>query len=440
MSGDMRAFRAAEQLSAILASAVLPPSARALAERVEARLSAPVRIAVVGVPGAGKRRLVEGLLGGAVLPAVAGLPPAEIALGAGDRIGVVTGDGAEARVDVAEFHQLDPADLALIRLSAPLPLLEKIRFLVVPLEGGAAEMRAALGWTFRRADMVLWCMPRLGGPERTLWPAIPEGLRDHAFLAVTRPAPVRPAEAERMEAANYFAETRDLTDGEDGAERIARLRSALLGHVSRARREDLEGALIFLDYHLSRPVRDRLPPLTPSATAAGQAEAVGGVAQAASHRAATRPVARSVPDPGTPSTALPDAGPARGAAAGLDGPSVPVARPPERGMAPPPPERGMAPPPAAAQIVDLLATKGARLAELEGGGGVDAARALDLCAEALEACAEIARDEGGGVADLIDEAADLMVLLQLEGSRSALSDAVALLCQVRREGEAHLAA
>lgn len=433
MSGDMRAFRAAEQLSAILASAVLPPSARALAERVEARLSAPVRIAVVGVPGAGKRRLVEGLLGGAVLPAVAGLPPAEIALGAGDRIGVVTGDGAEARIDVAEFHQLDPADLALIRLSAPLPLLEKIRFLVVPLEGGAAEMRAALGWTFRRADMVLWCMPRLGGPERTLWPAIPEGLRDHAFLAVTRPAPVRPAEAERMEAANYFAETRDLTDGEDGAERIARLRSALLAHVSRARREDLEGALIFLDHHLSRPVRDRLPPLTPSATEAGQAGAVGGPADDASLRAATRPVARPVPGPGTPSTALPDAGPARGApaAAGLDGPSVPVARPPERGMAPPP---------AAAQIVDLLATKGARLAEIEGGGGVDAARALDLCAEALEACAEIARDEGGGVADLIDEAADLMVLLQLEGSRSALSDAVALLCQVRREGEARLAA
>jgi NH3-dependent NAD+ synthetase len=103
-------------------------------------------------------------------------------------------------------------------------------------------------------------------------------------------------------------------------------------------------------------------------------------------------------------------------------------------------EPGTPPSPAAAQIVDLLAAKGARLAELEGAGGVDAARALDLCVEALEACAEIARDEGGGVAELIDEAADLMVLLQLEGSRGALSDAVALLCQVRREGEARLAA
>jgi hypothetical protein len=429
----MRAFRAAEQLSAILASAVLPPSARALAERVEARLSAPVRIAVVGVPEAGKRRIVEGLLGGAVLPAVAGLPPAEIALGAGDRIGVVTGDGAEARIDVAEFHQLDPADLALIRLSAPLPLLEKIRFLVVPLEGGAAEMRAALSWTFRRADMVLWCMPRLGGPERALWPAIPEGLRDHAYLAVTRPAPVRPTEAERMEAANYFAETRDLTDGEGGAECITRLRSALLAHVSRARREDLEGALIFLDHHLSRPARDRLPPLAPSATGAMPAGEGGAPADGAASRAGSPRAVGPGADPGTPSTALPDGGPGGGAPAapGLDGLPAVGARTPERNTAPPP---------AAAQIIDLLAAKGARLAELEGAGGVDAARALDLCAEALDACAELARDEGGGVADLIDEAVDLMVLLQLEGSRSALSDAVALLCQVRREGEACLAA
>ncbi|RDC68958.1 hypothetical protein DLJ49_19365, partial [Rhodovulum sp. 12E13] len=333
MSGDMRAFRAAEQLSAILASAVLPPSARALAERVEARLSAPVRIAVVGVPEAGKRRIVEGLLGGAVMPAVAGLPPAEIALGAGDRIGVVAGDGAEARVDVAEFHQLDPADLALIRLSAPLPLLEKIRFLVVPLEGGAAEMRAALGWTFRRADMVLWCMPRLGGPERTLWPAIPEGLRDHAYLAVTRPAASRPGEAERMEAANYFAEMRDLTDGEGAAERIARLRSALLAHVSRARREDLEGALLFLDHHLSRPVRDRPAPLASSATAAGPAGAVGAAAAGAAPRAGSRGAGGAVADPGSPSTAFPESGPSRGAPAapGRDGLPVPGAGAPEPG-------------------------------------------------------------------------------------------------------------
>ncbi|RDC68063.1 hypothetical protein DLJ49_20225, partial [Rhodovulum sp. 12E13] len=130
-------------------------------------------------------------------------------------------------------------------------------------------------------------------------------------------------------------------------------------------------------------------------------------------------------------------GPSRGAPAapGRDGLPVPGAGAPEPGAAPAP-----APHPAAAQIVDLLAAKGARLAELEGAGGMDAARALDLCAEALGDCAEIARDEGGVVADLIDEAVDLMVLLQLEGSRSALSDAVALLCQVRCEGEACLAA
>jgi hypothetical protein len=399
MSGDMRAFRAAGQLSAVLANAVLPPAARALAERVEARLSAPVRIAVVGRPGAGKRRIVEGLLGGAVLPAVAGLPPAEIALGPGDRVGVVTGEGAEMRVDVDRFHELDPADLALIRLSAPLPLLEKIRFVVVPLEGDAGEMRAALAWAFRRADMVLWCMPRLDGPDRALWPAIPEGLRDHAYLAVTRAGADRPAEADRMEAADHFAEMRDLTDGEDGTERIARLRTALLAHVSRARREDLEGALIFLDHHLSRQARDRLSPIPPAAPAADPA-----------------PAAHPAP---APEAGLPSA----------------------YGASTPGTTGDPASAPAAARIVDLLAARAGRIAELTRGGECrDAAGALDLCAEVLEACAEIARADGGAVADLVDEAAELMVLLQLEASPGALSDAVALLLQVRREGEAYLAA
>jgi pyruvate/2-oxoglutarate dehydrogenase complex dihydrolipoamide acyltransferase (E2) component len=431
----MRAFRAAEQLSAILATESMPPSARALAERVMERLSVPVRIAVVGAPGVGKRRIVEGLLGGAVLPAIAGLPPAEIVLGAGERIGVVLGDGAEAQVDVTEFPDLDPVELALVRLSAPLPLLEKIRFLVVPLEGGPGAARAALDWTFRRADMVLWCVPRLDGPERTLWPRLPEALRDHAYLAVTAPGAVRPTETDRMLAAEYFSETRDLSDGPDGPERIARLRTALLAHVSRARREDLEGALIFLDHHLSRQARDRPPP-APPARASAVLDAPSPPAPPPAARA-PEPRDADTPEPATPEPATPQ-------------PAAPEPETPEPGTpAVVPPAAGVAAEPKATalpadasgtgRIVALLAARAERLDALWNGGG-GAAEALDLCAEALEEAGEIARAEGGALSDLVDEAAELMLLLQLEGSDSALSDTLALLLQVRRECEAGLPA
>ncbi len=417
MSGDVRAFRAAEQLSAILATAPLPPAARALAERVEARLAAPVRIAVLGRPGAGKRRIVEGLIGGAVLPAIDGLPPAEIALGPGDRIDVTTGEGTRMRLDIAEFPALDPAELAFVRLSAPLPLLEKIRFLVVPLEGGPAEMRAALGWTVRRSDMLLWCMPRLDAPDRALWPFIPDAMRDHAYLCVTEAGPRRAAEADRWEAANCFSETRDLSGGAEGPERIARLRTALLAHVSRARREDLEGALIFLDHHLSQQGRDwpPLPPAHPGPAHPGPAD----------------PAAPAAPPAGALAPALPAADGVSGAPAGAPSDT---------------PAAGEGREAAAGRIVDLLAARAGRLDPAGTGTGTGtgdrgaAARALELCAEALDDCAEIARAEGGALADLLDEASDLMVLLRLEGSESALADTVALMLQVRRECEAGLAA
>jgi hypothetical protein len=319
-----------------------------------------------------------------VLPALDGLPPAEIALGPGDRIGVVRGDGAQDWVDVADFRELDPADLALIRLTAPLPLLEKIRFVVVPLEGDAADMRAALDWTCRKADMVLWCAPHLEEHDCALWSLMPETLRDHAYFAVTAQA-ARPAEADRMRAADYFSEIRDLSDGPGTEERIARLRTALLAHVSRARREDLEGALIFLDHHLSRAARGRRAglPAPPDMDAPWQPPAPGP----------TRPG----PDP------------------------EPVGD-------------------AAGRIADRLAKNGARLAELCAREDGDAAEALDLCTAALDDCAGIARAADGPVAELLDEASELMLLLQLEGSENALADTVALLLQVRRECTAARAA
>ena len=421
--GEIRAFRAAEQLSAILATSVLPPAARAVAERVQARLSSRVAMGVVGAPGSGKRRIVEGLLGGPVLPAMPGLPPAEITLGMGESMGAILGTGQEISVDLADFAAVDPAELAMIRVTAPLPLLEKMSFTVVPLEGPPQDQLAALAWTFRRSDMLLWCTPRFDGPDRELWHAVPETMRDHAFLALTGSGAARPREGVRTLAAEYFAEARDLSPGEDGQERIARLRSAMLFHVSRARREDLEGALVFLDQHMTAALRADTAPaaLCPGRTPQ-QRGAEAGAGQGALENAAADGTARDRAEEHRSDIA---------AGAPL-GPQDPAA------------EQGPA------EIVDLLAARGRRLAALSGlaqEGDTTApqetapSRALmEFCGAALEECAEIARAHGGALADLIDEATELMLLLQLEDGETALADTVALLLQVRRDCEALLAA
>jgi hypothetical protein len=386
--GEMRALRAADQLAAILDSAELPPRLRAVGERVRERLAHPVRIAVVGRPGSGRRRLMAGLLGDAVLPDMADLPPVELRLGDGIAAETVTAQGETRALDPDALAQADPDTLALVRMTAPLPLLEKAQFVVVPLEEDAAAAAAALAWACRRADMLLWCVTELAGPDAALWPRLPETLQDHAFLAITGPAAdgAAPGRGRAAQAACHFREVRDLSPGADAADRIARLRSALLAHLSAARREDLEGALVFLDQHLTPDLRARIDRADPGSAAAG--------------------------DAGPPPAGDADRGGRADAGGGAGG----------------------------ARIVALLAERAAALEPLCAEGALAPSAALEGCAEALQDAALHAEAEGEALGNLVAEAEELMLLLRLEATPGAASDAVALLLQVRRECEALAAA
>lgn len=393
--GEMRALRAADQLAAILDSAELPPRLRAVGERVRDRLAHPVRIAIVGRPGSGRRRLLAGLLGHTVLPAMPELPPLELRLGDGIEAEAVTPEGDTRALDPEALGQADPEALALLRMTAPLPLLEKAQFVVVPLEGDTDSAAAALAWACRRADMLLWCAPGLDGPDAALWPRLPEALQDHAFLAITG-TPAGGATQGRWSAARaacHFREIRALSPGADEADRIARLRSALLTHLSAARREDLEGALVFLDQHLSPDLRaqlDRPAPAAEADTGGAGGEGAGGATPGGETKPGARPT-----------------GPASGMAAG---------------------------------IVALLAERVAALEPLCAEDPIAPSAALQGCAEALEEAAARAGAEGGALGNLLAEAGEMMLLLRLEATQAAVSDAVALLLQVRRECEARAAA
>jgi len=369
---------------------------------------------VLGWPEAGVERIVEGLLGGAVLPESPDLPPVEIALGSGERAWVTMPDGTERNVAAGDLAAFDMRDLAFLRLYAPLPLLEKVSLLVVPLEGAAAEIRAALDWTFARADMTLWCAARLDGADGALWPFLPEPMRDHAFLALTGRRGPPPGGTARYDAGSYFAEMRDLSEGPDREQRVARLRAALLAHVSRARREDLEGALVFLDHHLNEQARaDRAVPYAVPEEHGAPEAGVGELGEAPPERDAPRAAA------GGAAQSPIDIAPAVAAGEGAD-----VAAEAED---------------AAGRIVDFIAYRANALAEIRarasGAGQAlpPAPAQLDHCAETIEACADIAAPGRGALADLLAEAGELMVLLQLEGTEAATVDSLALLLQLRRE-------
>ncbi|MEM0935424.1 MAG: hypothetical protein AAGJ91_05905 [Pseudomonadota bacterium] len=370
MNQGARAARAADQLASLLRAERLPDSVRALGTRVQARLAAPVTLALVGWPEAAPAALANGLLGGPVLPEAEGLPPAELAFGTSEVWSILKADGSELNVSAETVLTYDPYDIALLRRAAPLPLLEQVSLRVAALEGTAEEMQAALHWALKGADMLVWCTAS-PAEDAAMRAALPDALQDHAFLAVRGSATADPGAFVAAHAVPF--------DDPSGAAQGA-FRAALLRHVAQGRREDVECALMLLEQYLP-----------------GQARRTG------------------VPD-----TAHPE----RDASA-----ADPIAIQETCALG--------------AEIVDLLAARADRIAHLiEAEGPLPMEEVLEVCAASLTAAADRAgvSERDAGLADDLAEAADLMMLLQMEGSPSALVDALALMLQARHVCEARLSA
>ncbi|MEM1428681.1 MAG: hypothetical protein AAGG09_04410 [Pseudomonadota bacterium] len=427
---EARAARAVSQLTTLLASGDLPPRMRDVCAQVAERLAAPVRMSVVGRPEARPVALANALLGGRVLPEIEGLPPAELRFSEAETWRAITANGAPAEMDARRFALCDPLNLALLQRTAPVPLLRQIALCVVTLEGDAAEERGALSWAVRDADMLLWCSVA-PAEEAVLLATVPGALLDHAFLALGRrsqsgSAAARPATDPHADvlASGFVAAFPVAMDGApDTALPIAAvdgLRAALLEHVSRGRREDLDFALMLLERYMPRQ----------SGPAAAQIAARLGPAP--------------VPDPVDPEhpggADLYPAGDSQDLGAQARGLGV------EAGWPASPPGADPAEPlTGAARIVELIAERACAVeAALPAEGAVPSADVLALCSDTLNEEASIAdadaEDAADDLPDLLAEAADLMLLIQMEDSPGAVVDSLALLLQARHECEARLAA
>ncbi|PRY26419.1 hypothetical protein CLV78_101514 [Aliiruegeria haliotis] len=404
MKATPAALRSADQLAAVVGAGTLPTGVQDLGRRVLERVSSPVRIAVLGAPDAGLAGVVNAVLEGDIVPDRSGMPPLDLSFGLDPAIRVVTAEGQESAVDLATFARLVPWDLAMVSLAAPVPLLEKASFLLVPLEGRMPDIEAAIAWAARRADMAVLCTTEPGaagaGVEgQEILERLPEALVDHTFLAVTGTVAMRTGGGDSLAVElDPEAQVRGLHwigDGAGQAQRLAQFRADLFDHVSTARREDLESALVFLDRY------------------------------------------RAVPEVGPATTPEPqDAGLETKAPATDVAPGVDAARPDPVTDA-----QSRAP----AEIVCFLSARAealSRLCDVPGGDALEAAApdVLAHCMESIETCAGMATEDCGAAGLVLAEASDLMLLMQLEATADAVCDAVALVLQVRNDCESLLCA
>ena len=169
-----------------LESGSLPPEGRMIGQRLMTQLNRPTRVAVIGLAGSGKTSLVNMLLGAGLMPDLKGVAAVELSYGASARVHVVMGDGTVRSGDGFADPARTPPGALRVSQELPDPRLKDWSFVEVsPSHSGSGQGRL-LEWMAKRSDIAIWCSEGFDDRERALWSHVPEHLKDHSFLALTR--------------------------------------------------------------------------------------------------------------------------------------------------------------------------------------------------------------------------------------------------------------
>ncbi|WP_421904580.1 hypothetical protein [Mameliella sp.] len=176
-------------LQALCADARLSAKAQANCAALARKLAAPVRIGLLGLPGAGKR---------AVLAALGGLPPdlvaqplptLELSQGPAARTSAMLPDGSRIGGEGLPTPELLAQGPVFLQITTPAPALSGRQLLLLVTDASASDLRAGLSWAASRVDLALWCSCDWNHFERDLWQAAPDRLHNHALLVQTGDRP-----------------------------------------------------------------------------------------------------------------------------------------------------------------------------------------------------------------------------------------------------------
>jgi hypothetical protein len=404
-----------DRLLGALESDALPPAAKDYANHLLNRLSQPVRVTVFGLPQSGKSELINMFVGDRLVPKDAELPTTEFAWAEHESMTSTSADGDIKKHDKVDLSAISGTNAAFLRVELPIPILKRIHLLEVVTEGSEAELNSATDWAMRRTDIALWCSQSFDRIEQSVWERVPDSLKDHAFLVLTK-ADVLSAQnilsAQVTSLESIVAEefhslfavaTLQAIRAQSGhsvdeamfhASGGGALSSEVLRHAERGRRADLDSAHMFLARYQIKDVAPRPKP------------------QVIQSEPSAAPVEKTV----SPQYVVP-------AAVKVENEKL------------------------FAESVRFLKRRGEGLAtaaaELgEGNSGAVVAQCVDAVDHLMDT---FSQDESGCEAadafiDDLSEASDMMILMQAETGDAPAADAVTLLLQLRRDMEMQLAA
>lgn len=178
-------------LAGVLADPAGAAEIRARAERLALKLSNPVRVAILGLPGAGKTELAGFLVGERLtVPGNAdGIRPPLI-FSHSETAAARAGwwNGKEVAVDPEDLDAAFRESPDFVELKLPNPILKLINFIDMPGVAGGERLAEQVRWTAARAEILIWCTHAAWAwstEEVHLWSLVPQRVQRSSLLAVT---------------------------------------------------------------------------------------------------------------------------------------------------------------------------------------------------------------------------------------------------------------
>lgn len=173
-------------LEKILGSDDVPAKYREYGARLLDHLRRPVRIVVTGMPGTGKSALVNMMLSRPALGGENEPPIVDISHGANARV-LFDIDNGEVHIVGGLLSEVEvPRGAVRARQELPIGALAWQTYRELKLSDRPSANARLLEAALKEADIVLWCTQGFDRVEQSLWACVPDVVKDHSFLVVTK--------------------------------------------------------------------------------------------------------------------------------------------------------------------------------------------------------------------------------------------------------------
>ncbi|MEP3846690.1 MAG: hypothetical protein ABJM43_15250 [Paracoccaceae bacterium] len=165
----------------------LPKDALKQANSLRERLESVTRVTLLGNPSSGKSAILNILAGSAILPVGLSIGTVQLVHGKQESATVTLRDGSNVTVDAPlDMSQIAAMNPAFVKVESPIAALTKISLLEIVTTSERVEQIRAIKWATKQTDIAIWCTQEFDTGEQALWSNVPDSVKDHAILAMSK--------------------------------------------------------------------------------------------------------------------------------------------------------------------------------------------------------------------------------------------------------------